>query len=57
MDMRIFYYDSSLDDRTLGSFSKSLKGTSAGFGSTPLILYQGLEATRGQALPGVMTTN
>lgn len=40
-----------------GTLSKSLRGTSAGFGSTSLILYQGLEATRGQALPEVMTTN
>ena len=57
MDMHIFYYDNSLDDRTWGSFSKSLKETSAGFGSTLLILYQGLEATKGRALPGVMATN
>ena len=57
MDMHIFYYDNSLDDRTWGSFSKSLKETSAGFGSTLLILDQGLEATKGRALPGVMATN
>lgn len=51
MDMHIYYDNFLTDDTARGSFSKSLKGTSAGFGSKPLISYQGFKATGGKG-PG-----
>lgn len=51
MDMHIYYDNFLTDDTARGSFSKSLKGTSAGFGSKPLISYQGFKAMGGKG-PG-----